>query len=196
MHSLYIFNLSRNQLTGTLPSSWNSKALTHFGVHGNKLRGPLPAWPAPNLVTYRVGRYDNGVCLGNQLSGQISMDLSKLMPRLKELNLPCNNLTGSLPAELGSLTELTRLDVSTNPGLHGTLPSSLGNLTKLTYLTVSDTNIDGTVPNAFGALTALKTLGLARTKLYGCIPTSMAGLGDALLAMPNWGEIKGFCNQK
>lgn len=196
MPALYQLLLSNNMLTGTLPSSWDSKALTNFHVAGNKLSGPLPAWPAPNLFNYYVGTYDNGVCVGNQLSGQILARFPQLMPRLTELNLPCNNLSGTLPSELGSLAELTRLDVSNNPGIQGTLPPSLGKLTKLTYLGMSDTQIGGTLPESFGELTALKTLGLQRTKVYGCIPTSWAVLGGVLRQITSWGEVKGFCDGK
>lgn len=196
MPALYQLLLSNNMLTGTLPSSWDSKALTYFTVYGNKLSGPVPSWPAPSLVMYTVGRYGNGVCTGNQLSGQVPANLPKLMPHLKELNLQCNNLSGTLPAELGSFAELTRLDVSNNPGIQGTLPPSLGKLTKLTYLGMSDTQIGGTLPESFGELTALKTLGLQRTKVYGCIPTSWAVLGGVLRQITSWGEVKGFCDGK
>ena len=45
--------------------------------------------------------------------------------RVTGLDLSSNGLTGSLPAELGNLSELQSLDVSSN-GLTGALPAGLG----------------------------------------------------------------------
>jgi Leucine-rich repeat (LRR) protein len=44
-----------------------------------------------------------------------------------------NNLTGTIPTELGNLSNLTRLYLSSNE-LTGTIPTELGNLSNLTTL--------------------------------------------------------------
>ena len=51
----------------------------------------------------------------------------------KELNLSHNQLTGSIPPEIGNLTNLTYLNLESNQ-LTGSIPSEIGNLTNLTEL--------------------------------------------------------------
>ena len=96
-----------------------------------------------------------------------------------ELALPGNNLSGTLPAELGSLTSLNALDLSENR-LSGTLPD-LSTLTILTSLNLGDNQLSGTIPDWLGSLTALQDLSLRDNRLTGPIPEE---LGD-LVALQN-----------
>ena len=56
------------------------------------------------------------------------------------LDLYANQLTGSLPAELGNLINLTYLSLHTNQ-LAGTIPAELNNLTNLTDLFLYEKNM-------------------------------------------------------
>lgn len=115
MPSLTELNLGASELTGTLPGQWDSAALTTMYLGENRLTGALPAWPAPNLKIFHVGQFYAGVCAGNKLSGTISPHLPTLMPHLTMLMLPCNNLSGTIPPELGSLEQLKTFSVGQNP---------------------------------------------------------------------------------
>jgi len=81
-------------------------------------------------------------------------DLASTVVKLK---LTRNNLDGSLPTELGLLTDLNALWLHTN-SLTGTLPSELGALTHAQTLYVSKNAMTGTIPEQVGNLNALKTL--------------------------------------
>ena len=83
------------------------------------------------------------------------------------LALPGNNLSGTLPAALGSLTSLTTLDLSDNQ-LSGTIPD-LTTLTQLQTLDLSDNQLSGTIPD-LAALTQLQTLNLSANQLSRPIP--------------------------
>ena len=83
------------------------------------------------------------------------------------LELPGNNLSGTLPAALGSLTSLTTLDLSDNQ-LSGTIPD-LTALTQLQTLNLSDNQLSGTIPD-LAALTQLQTLNLSANQLSRPIP--------------------------
>ena len=80
----------------------------------------------------------------NNLSGSIPAELGNLS-NLVELQLPENRLTGSIPAELGSLGNLEDLDLSFNP-LTGSIPAELGNLSSLLSLNLWANQLSGSIP--------------------------------------------------
>ena len=84
-----------------------------------------------------------------------------------ELALSGNNLSGPLPAALGSITSLTTLDLRDNQ-LSGTIPD-LTALTQLQTLNLSANQLSGTIPD-LTALTQLQTLNLRDNRLTGTIP--------------------------
>lgn len=73
-----------------------------------------------------------------------------------ELKLSGNNLKGSFPNSISSLTHLKKLDISSN-GLTGEIPS-LSSLNNLTYLNLSNNNFSGDIWNSFSALSNLEEL--------------------------------------
>jgi len=85
------------------------------------------------------------------------------------------NLSGSVPAELGDLTELTVLNLRDND-LSGPIPAELGNLTKLTTLDLWENNLVGSIPTEIENLTNLNTLDLSHNNLIGSIPTELEKL--------------------
>lgn len=82
-----------------------------------------------------------------------------------ELRLGANNLTGSIPAVLGKLTELCALDLKWNKHLTGSIPEELYDLTKLEVLNLRMTGITGTLSPKMGQWTEMDTLNL-RTCTY------------------------------
>lgn len=72
-----------------------------------------------------------------------------------------NNLRGTIPAEMGILTNLIRLDLGSNPLLRGTIPPQLGLLTDLQGLDLHENDLTGAIPSELGMLTVLSWLTLA-----------------------------------
>ena len=63
------------------------------------------------------------------------------------LDLSYNELTGSIPPEIGYLTNLTYLNLRNND-LTGSIPSEIGNLTNLTYLYLNNNELTGEIPES------------------------------------------------
>ena len=88
-----------------------------------------------------------------------------------------NQLTGSIPSELGNLTDLTILDLYGNQ-LSGPIPSELGSLTDLIYLYLGSNQLSGQIPVELGNLGDLQKLVLARNQLSGEMPAELGNLGN------------------
>ena len=112
----------------------------------------------------------------NELTGQIPSELGSLS-NLQELRLYSNQLTGPIPASLGGLTNLERLSLSQNQ-LTGPIPSELGSLVNLQELSLSQNQLSGAIPTELGSLSKLEVLYLWGNQLTGPIPASLGGLAN------------------
>ena len=107
-----------------------------------------------------------------------------------ELNLWNNDLTGSIPPEIGNLTNLTDLNLSYNQ-LTGSIPSEIGNLTNLIYLNLYDNQLTGEIPPEIGNLINLTDLRLYENQLSGEIPSEIGNLTNLTRLDLNWNKLTG-----
>ena len=91
------------------------------------------------------------------------------------LNLPSNNLTGTLPAEIGDLTSLEFLDLVNN-ALSGAIPAEIWNLTNLEDLVLNANALSGAIPAEIRNLTSLRRLAFSGNQLSGAIPAEIGNL--------------------
>jgi Leucine-rich repeat (LRR) protein len=110
----------------------------------------------------------------NQLSGTIPSDLGNLL-YLQDLYLGFNQLSGEIPSVLGNLTNLITLYLNDNE-LTGAIPSLLGNLLNLEELDLSFNQLSGEIPSVLGSLTNLIALYLNDNELTGAIPSLLGNL--------------------
>ncbi len=102
--------------------------------------------------------------------------------RVVGLELYDNDLSGSIPEELGNLSHLEILDLgfaypdAYRNGLRGSIPATLGNLTNLEILSLLDNQLSGGIPEELGNLTHLRYLSLGRNHLQGNIPAVLGNL--------------------
>lgn len=87
-----------------------------------------------------------------------------------------NGLNGTLPEELGDLSNLELINISLNANLTGPIPNSIGNLTNLIYLGLQWNSLTGAIPNTIGNLSQLQELRLLWNDLSGTLPSSIGNL--------------------
>ena len=85
--------------------------------------------------------------------------------RVTRLDLMDVGLHGTIPASLSGLSELTHLNLRSNPDLTGEIPDALGNLSKLRLLNLHSNSHSGGVPDLRNA-TLLEELYLANNADY------------------------------
>ncbi len=93
---------------------------------------------------------------------------------LRRLSLWRNNLTGSIPPEIGSLANLRELGLGSND-LTGNIPPEIGRLANLEALSLSRNNLTGSIPPEIGNLANLRRLWLSSNDLTG-IPSEIGNL--------------------
>ena len=94
-----------------------------------------------------------------------------------ELNLPGNNLTGTLPVEWGGLSELEILALFYN-SLSGPIPAELGQLSELRILGLENNSLSGPMPAELGQLSELEVLVLENNSLSGPVPAELGQLSE------------------
>ena len=112
----------------------------------------------------------------NQLSGSIPSELGNL-DNLGTLSLSNNQLSGSIPSELANLANLGVLWLDRNQ-LSGSIPSELGNLDNLGTLYLGGNQLSGSIPSELGNLANLESLSLDGNELSGSIPPELGNLAN------------------
>ena len=144
---------------------------------------PIGEWHG--VTTDRNDRVTELDLSENRLTGSIPAELGSLS-NLTLLYLWGNNLSGEIPPELGNLTHLELLSLAENR-LTGSIPAELGSLSNLTLLYLWGNNLSGEIPPELGNLTHLELLSLAENRLTGSIPVELGSLSN-LTELSLWGN--------
>ncbi|XVF18583.1 hypothetical protein REPUB_Repub11eG0035300 [Reevesia pubescens] len=196
---LLVLNLSNNVLYGTgIPTSLsNCRLLQNLDLSHNELQGKIPA-ALGNLKYLNLAH--------NDLSGSIPLELGWTCRTLVKLDLsgnrlsvqlqvPFNNITGSIPPSLGNVTKLQVLNLSSN-ALSGNIPSRLCfSSTSLKKLLLAGNFLSGPVPSDIGNCKNLRTIDFSLNNLSGSIPPDvwmLPHLSDLIMRGNNFllsGEI-------
>ena len=129
----------------------------------------------------------------------LGVTLGGVPRRVHELTLHESGLTGTLPPELGELSELRVLNLSnwayginlkTPNGLTGVIPPELAQLTKLEILYLHNNHLSGEIPTGFGNLTSLYVLQLQGNHLTGTIPPELGNLTNLSDLQLNWNYLR------
>ena len=154
--NLRVLDLSANSIEGTIPFS----SLTQ-----------LPG--LQHLLLYQ-----------NMLTGTIPTAIGQLNPQgLKFLDLDENTLEGTVPTEMGRLVKLERLYLNRNFGLSGTIPSEIGGLTNVRILDLGYNRLEGSLPAELSRCRSLRGLGLFSNKFSMTMTHALEALPVSVTAL-------------
>ncbi|KAK4487020.1 hypothetical protein RD792_006335 [Penstemon davidsonii] len=109
---------------------------------------------------------------------------------LQILSLSYNQLTGSIPIEIGNLSSLQWFGLGRN-SFTGIIPPSVGNLSNLMVLILADNKIQGKIPQEIGHLSSLTIISFELNKLNGEIPQSIFNLSRLEILSLTINELSG-----
>ncbi len=148
---------------------------------------PLGEWYG--VITDENGRVTGLNLAANQLTGTIPPQLGSLS-ELGALGLYRNQLSGPIPSELGSLANLIWLGLYENQ-LSGSIPSALGNLSELIVLGLNNNQLSGPIPSELGRLTQLEEMWFQGNQLSGPIPSELANLDNLRILFLRENQLSG-----
>ncbi|KAJ1419317.1 Leucine-rich repeat [Sesbania bispinosa] len=166
LENLQSLNISHNLLTDLEGPLQNlTSNLVALDISNNQLHGPMPVFPKyASYLDYSR----------NKFSSVIPTDIGEYLSLTNFLSLSNNSLHGNIPGSLCNASYLQVLDLSIN-NISGTIPSCLMTMTEtLGVLNLRMNNLKGPIPDSFPASCALRTLDLKKNKVNGQIPKSLA----------------------
>ncbi len=174
---LQLLYVSDNELSGCVPDVLRGVARNDFDLPFCDEPGTPRALQLPVLVAlYNATDGANWRVSTNWLTDRplrewhgIGTDSSG---HVAYVALQENELSGQIPAELSSLTNLRILNLSRNK-LSGPIPAWLGSLTNLEQLWLAGNELSGPIPAELGSLTGLWWVYLSGNRLTGCIPEGL-----------------------
>ncbi|XVF18326.1 hypothetical protein REPUB_Repub11eG0012000 [Reevesia pubescens] len=179
--SLKNLNLSHNSITRFSQYPWNM--LQMLDLHSNLLQGSLPAvLPSASFLFLSKnklsGEIPPSICdisfieildlSNNNLNGTVPQCLGSLSISMSVLDLRMNNFHGAIPSEFAKCDNLRTLGLNGNK-LEGPLPRSLLNCKELEVLDVGNNKISGEFPHWLATLPKLQVLVLRSNKFQGPI---------------------------
>ena len=192
---LAYLDLGSNYLTGSIPQF--SSQLEFLYLNENRLSA-LPQ--GKNGLEYKLKHLWAHKC---QLAGPLSDQLAKHFRNLEQLLLYENQITGTIPSALPSLSSLSHLDLSSNL-LTGNLPDALYDMPslsslylssnqlsgpiisqassasrQLTHVWLNDNSFSGDIPPSFGEFLNLRSFLMQQNNLEGTMPVEVCDLFGA-----------------
>jgi Leucine-rich repeat (LRR) protein len=173
LENLIELGLYNNSLSGLIPPSLgNLSRLNRLYAYYGNLEGPIPA---------SLGELRNLFVLdlstNYQINGSIPREILKLPGLSWYLDLSYNSLSGTLPYEVGSLTNLNQLILSGNQ-LSGKIPDSIQNCIVLEWLLLDNNSFEGSIPQLLKNIKGLSKLNLTKNKFSGNIPDALGDIGN------------------
>ncbi|KAL9230046.1 hypothetical protein vseg_005440 [Gypsophila vaccaria] len=184
--NLYRFRVNGNKLGGTIPSEIGYlKSLNFLDLSQNHLTGSVPSSLSGCSNLEFFDAHSNG------LTGSLPDGLPK---SLQFVDLSDNRLAGGLSPSIGSLSELTKLNLGKNR-ISGDIPAEILTCSKLQLLDLGYNDLSGEIPKEVGQLPSLEiSLNLSYNHFTGEIPTQFVSLSRLAVLDMSHNQLTGNLN--
>ncbi|KAM7519710.1 hypothetical protein LguiB_018672 [Lonicera macranthoides] len=164
--------LSQNQ---SMQISWNlpPNNATNSSPHSQKNPSPC-SWLGVSCIEGSIIQLSLSM---TGLKGTLYNFSFSSFPNLTYFELNVNELYGSIPPQISTLSKLKYLDLSGNL-FSGIIPPEIGHLTNLEELHFVENQLTGSIPREIGQLKSLYKLALYKNFLEGPIPSSIGNLSN------------------
>ncbi|KAJ1376536.1 Leucine-rich repeat [Sesbania bispinosa] len=177
-------HLSGNKIQGELMGQSELSGcikydLEELDLADNEFSDHLPSW---------LGQLEN-----LELDGMMSIGngWSSIMPNMWYLDLSNNQISGSLPKNIGYvMPSLGDLFLGNNL-LNGSIPISLCQITELWSIDLSKNNLSGEIPNCWKDNQGWNEINLSSNKLSGVFPGSFVNLSSLMWLHLNNNSLQG-----
>ena len=154
--------------------SWTKK--DNWSFSGTPSLSEFAEWYG---IDFKEGGVFSGLVLGqNNLTGSLPSEIGGFSS-MEFLFLPGNQISGEIPAEIKNLSNLLELDLSNNSLSGGILPE-LGELSNMVYLNLQGNSLSENIPPELGNLTKLFILYLDGNSLSGEIPSTLGNFPNLI----------------
>ena len=150
--------------SGYITDSWNDESIDFNGCPAS--------W---NGIVCNGASVAGVVLDGHGISGVADISVFANLTMLVKLSMANNNLSGSLPSNVGSPKSLKFMDISNNQ-FSGPIPEGIGNLRSLQNLSLAGNNFSGPLPDSIDGLMSLQSLDVSGNSLSGPLPAGLKGL--------------------
>ncbi|XP_047961929.1 probable leucine-rich repeat receptor-like protein kinase At1g35710 [Salvia hispanica] len=179
LHALSSWNETTHfcRWNGVSCSKRHPNRVVSVSLHSQGLAGSL----SPHIGLYNLSSVEIFGFDFNRLHGNIPVDISSTLPKLRHLYLNSNNFSGVLLASLSNSSLIESIQVTDN--------SFTGNMIHLTrfsalqYLSTGNNRLNGDIGNILSSLTNctnLKSLSLYQNHFTGSLPDSIGNLSNHL----------------
>ncbi|PKU83867.1 LRR receptor-like serine/threonine-protein kinase GHR1 [Dendrobium catenatum] len=150
--------------TGYISDSWNEESIDFNGCPSS--------WNGIVCNGDRVA----GIVLDNLgISGTVDLSVFGNLTTLLKLSMANNNLSGTLPGNLGDFKSLKYLDISCNV-FSGEIPKDIEKLQSIQNLSLAGNGFSGPLPDSIGDVDSVRSLDMSHNHLSGSLPSSLKGL--------------------
>ncbi|XP_022748061.1 receptor kinase-like protein Xa21 [Durio zibethinus] len=174
---LRILELQNNSFFGLIPETLgNLRFLENLQLWSNHLTTKTSTHEWSFLNSLANCKYLRMLDLSfNPLNGILPASISNLSTSLQQFSVIDCKIRGSIPMEIGSLSNAILLDLSSNK-LSGPIPTTIGRLKNLQLLNLYGNKLQGSVPHDLCGLKGLFRLSLGANELDGPLPTCLCDL--------------------